>query len=460
MYIGSGIQSLNQQNHSADKKGRKDSAESKGFYDFMDKAKKKEPVRERQTESSYGSRKRDKSRELGNGENQQASRIENRAEKRKTQDSSPRQSEKVDTVSKDESSNNQSSKMQARNSDQAQKESGKNQQVAEKNLGVEGKQENQPLSTISSETTKTTLEENQKKLNKMEQAFSEMMSQSKNKNTIKNQGGMLGQNMGGVKNLSQSPFKSLGQNGKMKIDSEMTLNDKLETLETIGQQNNPLKSVTGAKDSDGQMEQDLTSFEQLMGGEGEVKTSENANLKSAFAEEVTLAQGEGKAQKIENMQSIIKQARAVVDDGGGSMEVHLQPEGLGKVHLKVAVNDGQVNVEMMTDNQLAKKALEEGILDIKQALEGQKLLVETVKVEMSPDYQKDFSDLQDHMQEQANRDFAEQFLGQFQREREERLGGMFDAFRNFRPGADEPDLNMGRNPYTENGKGRSINLVA
>jgi flagellar hook-length control protein FliK len=197
-----------------------------------------------------------------------------------------------------------------------------------------------------------------------------------------------------------------------------------------------------------------------MSGEGEVKNSENAGLKSAFAEEVTLAQGEGKAQKIENMQSIIKQARAVLDDGGGSMEVHLQPEGLGKVHLKVAVNDGQVNVEMMTDNQLAKKALEEGILDIKQALEGQKLLVETVKVEMSPDYQKDFSDLQDHMQEQANRDFAEQFLGQFQREREERLGGMFDAFRNFRPGADEPDLNMGRNPYTENGKGRSINLVA
>ncbi len=455
MYIGSGIQSLNQQNHSADQKSRKDSAESKGFYDFIDKAKKKEPVRERQTESSYGSRKRDKSRELGDGENHQASRIENRAERRKTQDSNQRQSEKVGTVNKEESSNNKTSRVQAKN-----EESGKGQQVSEKNLGVEGKQENQPLSTISSETRKTTLEENQKKLNKMEQAFSEMMSQSKNKNTLKNQGGMLGQNMGGVKNLSQSPFKSLGQNGKMKIDSEMTLNDKLETLETMGQQNNPLKSVTGTKDSDGQMEQELTSFEQLMSGEGEVKNSENAGLKSAFAEEVTLAQGEGKAQKIENMQSIIKQARAVLDDGGGSMEVHLQPEGLGKVHLKVAVNDGQVNVEMMTDNQLAKKALEEGILDIKQALEGQKLLVETVKVEMSPDYQKDFSDLQDHMQEQANRDFAEQFLGQFQREREERLGGMFDAFRNFRPGADEPDLNMGRNPYTENGKGRSINLVA
>ena len=31
------------------------------------------------------------------------------------------------------------------------------------------------------------------------------------------------------------------------------------------------------------------------------------------------------------------------------------------------------------------------------------------------------------MQEQANRDFAEDFLGQFRQERELRHGGMFDA---------------------------------
>ncbi|MEM7647194.1 MAG: flagellar hook-length control protein FliK [Pseudomonadota bacterium] len=169
----------------------------------------------------------------------------------------------------------------------------------------------------------------------------------------------------------------------------------------------------------------------------------------------------GQSSKIDNMNSVIKQAKAFVDDGGGRMEIHLQPEGLGKVHLKVAVNDGQVNVEMKTDNPMAKKALEENLADMKTALEGQKLLVETMKVEMSQDYQRDFSDLNNHFQEQANRDFAEQFLGQFRQEREQRLGGMFDAFRNFQQTPGEPELQLNRaNPYGEQGKGRTVNLVA
>src|SRR5690606_15622664 len=122
------------------------------------------------------------------------------------------------------------------------------------------------------------------------------------------------------------------------------------------------------------------------------------------------------------------------------MHIELAPDGLGKVHLKVAVQDGQVNVEMLADNIAAKKALEEGLGDIKTALEGHKLLVENLKVEMSQDYQKDFTDLQHHFQEQQNRDFAEQFLGQFRQDRDAKFSGLFDGFRNFSPEAREPEL--------------------
>ncbi len=171
--------------------------------------------------------------------------------------------------------------------------------------------------------------------------------------------------------------------------------------------------------------------------------------------------GKDQSEAIENMQSIVQQARAFVDEGGGSMEIHLQPEGLGKVHLKVAVEDGHVNVQMLTDNVAAKKALEEGLFEIRTALEGHKLLVETLKVEMSQDYQKDFSDLKDNLQEQANRDFAEQFLGQFREEREMKTSGLFDGFRNYQRNVREPDMILNnRNPYTEKGKGQTINLVA
>ena len=128
----------------------------------------------------------------------------------------------------------------------------------------------------------------------------------------------------------------------------------------------------------------------------------------------------------------------------------------------MAVLDGQVNEEMLADNQAAKKALEDGLGEIKNALEGHKLLVETLKVEMSQDYQKDFSDLTNHFQEQQNRDFAEQFLGQFRQDREAKFSGLFDGFRNFNPEPQEPELQLKsrRNPYHSQGKGQTLNVVA
>ncbi len=180
-----------------------------------------------------------------------------------------------------------------------------------------------------------------------------------------------------------------------------------------------------------------------------------------FETPLVQAMGKDNSEAIENMQSIVQQARTFVDEGGGSMEIHLQPEGMGKVHLKVAVEDGHVSVQMLTDNAVAKRALEESLFEIRNSLEGHKLLVDTLKVEMSQDYQKDFSDFNRNMQEQANRDFAEQFLGQFREERDQKMGGLLDGFRNYQRNAREPDMILNeRNPYVEKGKGQTINLVA
>lgn len=332
--------------------------------------------------------------------------------------------------------------------------------VDKKFAGAQAKGMEVDASLMSSASQNKTLGKNEKLMQAMENSFEEVMSQVKGQAQA-NQGTIAMAANGGNKLTGEQVNNLINQNGRKKIDTSMKLSDGMQTLNTeSGLQVNGLQNTEsserelGARDeSSANME---TMFNQML--ETEVQTEGVDN--SQFAQELTIAQEAGKGEKIENMQSIIKQARAVIDDGGGTMEIHLQPEGLGKVHLKVAVNEGQVNVEMMTDNPAAKKALEEGLFDIKNALEGQKLLVETLKVEMAQDYQKDFSDLQQHMQEQANRDFAEQFLGQFRQEREEKFGGMFDAFRNFQRGPAEPELSLSRNPYMEAGKGRSINLVA
>lgn len=304
-----------------------------------------------------------------------------------------------------------------------------------------------------SELSKNTLEKNQKLVEANENSFENMMAQMKMEAAQKNE-------MSGIGQAIQNKIGGMNANsGKIKLGAEFDLTNKGETLSLASiEGTDGLKALAqegGETASDSSLDDLESLFNQYLEQDYQIGNEEGVN----FADSLNQAEG-GKSDHIENMNSIVKQARAFVDEGGGSMEIHLQPEGLGKVHLKVAVQDGQVAVEMMADNLAAKKALEEGLFDIKSALEGQKLMVETLKVEMSPDYQKDFSDLANHMQEQANRDFAQDFLGQFQQERESRVGGMFDSLRSFQQGPKEPELTLNRNPYHEAGKGRSVNLVA
>ncbi|MCB0377380.1 MAG: flagellar hook-length control protein FliK [Bdellovibrionales bacterium] len=242
-----------------------------------------------------------------------------------------------------------------------------------------------------------------------------------------------------------------------------------ETAGLEGEGSAELQSLIGGQDlqslaqdqtqSGGEESTDMNFFPG-QGAEQNFKVDAKDNF---FLEKLQEVDGSaGKNQKIDNLNSIVKQARAFIHDGGGEMRMELAPEGLGKVHLKVAVDNGQVNIEMLADNNMAKKALEQGLAEIKASLENHKLLVENFKVEMSQDYQRDFSDLANHMQEQENREFAQQFLGEFRQQREERLGGVFDGFRGLRDKGPEPSLSLNhrRQAYQENGKGRGLDIVA
>jgi flagellar hook-length control protein FliK len=226
-----------------------------------------------------------------------------------------------------------------------------------------------------------------------------------------------------------------------------------------------LASLKGRDSSQEKGQQNFDGQQQdLQGLINDVQTDTNLSSLDRFA--VDMENGLNTPSKtsdsqIDNMESIVRQARSFIKDGGGSMEIHLQPEGLGKVQLKVNVHEGKVNVEMMTDNPAAKKALEEGLFDVKNALEGQKLIVDTLKVEMSQDYQRDFTDLKDHMQEQANRDFAQDFLEQFRQDRQSRFTGMIDRFRDFPQTTSDSELKLAQNNhYASGGKGQTLNLVA
>ena len=445
-------------NQKAKNQSSKSSSDAKSFQDLLSGAQKKKPSPKKVAKKSTN-KKKTSSNSYGDEANQSLRRKDNPVRKKEVS-SHIKKNEAVQ--SKKEEPKQAPVKMSAiEGSKVAQTK--KNIQGIEKNSGAVDSLnlsgiENKTLAENEKIIKNKEITKNKDIMQAMENSFEEVMAKSQQAKVQSSNSLAVAKNaQTGTVNKA---FQGDANLGKMKIDSSMDFLKTKETLST-GVDGSLSQLKVMAKDKGNLSGDNSTNLDSMLTQYMEQDVSSAEVEGTQFVEEMSLAQGESSAQKIENMQSIVKQARAFVDDGGGSMEIHLQPEGLGKVHLKVAVQEGQVNVEMTTDNLAAKKALEEGLFDIKQSLEGQKLLVETLKVEMSPDYQKDFSDLQNHMQDQANRDFAEQFLGQFRQEREERMGGLFDSFKNFQRRQDEPDLRLSRrNPYTENGKGRSVNLVA
>lgn len=113
-----------------------------------------------------------------------------------------------------------------------------------------------------------------------------------------------------------------------------------------------------------------------------------------------------------NVKEIVGQTNFLVKKGGGEAKVSLNPDGLGQVNLKVAVNDGQVSVEMVTESNEVKKILEKGLGDLKANLASHKLGVEQVRVDFSGEVSKSF----DHAHDEAQRQSAESFMEQFRQE--------------------------------------------
>ncbi len=126
---------------------------------------------------------------------------------------------------------------------------------------------------------------------------------------------------------------------------------------------------------------------------------------------------EGKeAHQDVNIRQIMNQAQYLIKKGGGEVKVEMSPEGLGQVHLKMAIHDGKVNLQMATETAEAKLAIESGMSDLKSSLAAHKLSVDHVKVDVvsgsSAGSAADNS--QQSFNQEAQRDSTRQFWNQFQ----------------------------------------------
>lgn len=136
-----------------------------------------------------------------------------------------------------------------------------------------------------------------------------------------------------------------------------------------------------------------------------------------------------------NLEKISEQTHLLIEKGGGEMKVRLQPEGLGELHIKVAIHEGRVQVEMMADSDHSKKILEKGLADLKSNLASHKIEVGQVKVDVSRDIMQDLA----NQQQDAERRQAQNFMNQFRDQNQFVREGMLNpaGFKTY-PGQRDP----------------------
>jgi len=118
-----------------------------------------------------------------------------------------------------------------------------------------------------------------------------------------------------------------------------------------------------------------------------------------------------------NVKELIRQAQLAIKKGGGEIKMDLKPEGIGQLHLKVSVENGQVNVQMLTDNDASKRLLEKGLHELKSNLAAHELKVDNMKVDVGQELKKHMDNGHEQAREQT-RQFAADVMSQFRDERQ------------------------------------------
>lgn len=177
------------------------------------------------------------------------------------------------------------------------------------------------------------------------------------------------------------------------------------------------------------------------------------------------------AMKDENVREIMNQAKFLVTQGGGEMTVRMTPEGMGEVQLKVALENGKINIEMNSQDKSVKKLLEENLSDLKSSLAGHQMRVEHVKInnvtaientagannqsQFQSDANSSNSSFQNRQQQEMNfQNMANSNSGR-NRQQQERASSSYQTVQT-------PSVKLAAkaNAYIAGNKGSSINMVA
>lgn len=104
---------------------------------------------------------------------------------------------------------------------------------------------------------------------------------------------------------------------------------------------------------------------------------------TAAAEQTAKADLQAVAPEVDTsdfMEQIVRKAELMVKQNSSQVKIELQPEFLGKLTIKVVMEEGAVTAKFITDNHQVKQMLESNINLLKQSLEAQGMRVERTEV--------------------------------------------------------------------------------
>lgn len=85
----------------------------------------------------------------------------------------------------------------------------------------------------------------------------------------------------------------------------------------------------------------------------------------------------------EVIKQVVEQVRMHMSQDSTSLEMQLYPEHLGKIQINVVSRDGIMTARIVAENEAAKQAIENGLTNLKDALQQQDLKVEAIEVMVS-----------------------------------------------------------------------------
>lgn len=107
---------------------------------------------------------------------------------------------------------------------------------------------------------------------------------------------------------------------------------------------------------------------------GQPSLSNVSQIQASGSTEVT------SANKEELFSQIVEQAKVVINNGGSEMEVNLKPEHLGRLQLKVTIENEVLTAKFVAESQQVKEIIESNLGQLKRSLQENGMQVDTIMV--------------------------------------------------------------------------------